>query len=341
MSQVVQTKGDPNLPTIIIQQPGRRLLLIFLLFALSVSVMINFGLLASLGDFTATTDTPTEKFHSGTKDSDNKIARVEVNFTIMPPFTERLKKTIKHVRDDDSVKGILLVIDSPGGLVSDSHEIYHKLQELAEEKPIFVQMKGIAASGGYYVAMGAGPEAPIYVEPTTWTGSIGVIIPRYDATELANKIGIEADSLATGPLKDTMNPLKELGEREREVWNEILDDSFQRFLTVIDNGRKNLTMEEIREIATGQIYTADQAVENGLVDKISFEDDTIQLLADELSLSEYRVVSYSHPLSLTESLLGASSSSQEINLDPVSKLMDTATPRAMYLFGWPFGMQSK
>ncbi|MEW4487448.1 signal peptide peptidase SppA [Thalassoglobus sp. JC818] len=338
MAERILTKGDPNMPTIIIQQRGRRWLVIILLLALGFSVLMNLGFMASFAEFAVDADQPTEKFHSGTRLADSKIARIQVGFTIMPPYTERIKKTIDHVREDDSVKGVLLVIDSPGGLVSDSHEIYHKLKLLAEKKPIYVQMKGIAASGGYYIAMGGGPEAPIYAEPTTWTGSIGVIIPRYNATELAEKVGVKSESLVTGPFKDSLNPFKDLDDQERAVWDAIIEDSFNRFLTVIDENRSNLDMEAIRELATGQVYTADQAVENGLVDEISFESDTIDLLAEKLGLSSYQVVNYSHPMSLSETLLGATTSLPKVEFDPVSSLIDLATPRAFYLFGLPHEM---
>ena len=340
MTDKILTKGDPNQPTIIIQRSSGKLFLVVLLIFLGFSMLLNLGWLVLVAELAVDADGPEEKFHSGDEYAEDKIARIEVGFTIMPPFTTRFLKTVEAVAEDDAVKGVLLIIDSPGGLVSDSHEIYHKLQHLSEKKPIYVQMKGIAASGGYYIAMGAGPDSPIYAEPTTWTGSIGVIIPRYDATELAAKVGVTADSMATGPLKDTMNPLKKLTDREREVWSEILDESFVQFLTVIDNGRKNLNMDQIRELATGQVYTANQALKNGLVDKISFEDETIKEFAIQLGLSEYQVVQYSYPLTLTETILGASTKTSAAKIDPVSKLLESGSPRAMYLFGWPYGLQT-
>ncbi|HWL08888.1 MAG TPA: S49 family peptidase, partial [Planctomicrobium sp.] len=191
----------------------------------------------------------------------------------------------------------------------------------------------IAASGGYYIAMGAGAGAPIYAEPTTWTGSIGVIMPRYDISKLADQYGVKSDSLTTGPLKDTLNPFKELTEEDRKVWMEILDDSFKRFLTVIDEGRENLTMEQIRALATGQIYTSGQAIANGLVDKIGYEDDVIKDLKEKLGLTSVRVVNYEHPKSFAESLLGAEALNPPV--DPLSQLINASVPRAMYLFGGP------
>lgn len=340
MSEKILTQGAPGTPTIIIQQPGRRLLLMLLLFALAFSVMLNFGLLASLGEYVTEGEGADEQFHSGDELAEDKIARIVVNFMITNPYTNRILKVIDQAASDPSVKGVMLVIDSPGGLVSDSHEIYHKIQQLAEKKPVHVQMKGIAASGGYYIAMGAGPDAPVYAEPTTWTGSIGVIVPRYDASDLAEKVGVKSDSLATGPLKDTLNPFKKMSDREREVWGEIIEDSFVRFLTVIDEGRSKLNMEQIRELATGQVYTADQALKNGLVDEISFEEDSLKKFQESLGLKSVRVVNYKTQISLVETLLGVSSKTPEINIDPMSSIIDASTPRAMYMFGWQQGLKS-
>lgn len=334
MNRTVQLPGGASGPTIVIQTSSRRLLIMLLLFALAFSLMINFGLMLTVAADVTETGKLEETYHSGDRLAETKIVRLQANFMITNPYTDRLIKAIKQARDDDAVKGVLLVIDSPGGLVSDSHEIYHQLQLLAEKKPIHVQMKGLAASGGYYIAMGAGPDAPIYAEPTTWTGSIGVIIPRYNATELANKVGVDAESLATGPLKDTLNPFKEMTEQERDVWNAILEDSFVQFLSVIDEGRTNLDMQQIRELATGQVYTANQAVANGLVDEISYEDDSLKKLQETLGLSSVKVVTYKHPQSLTEVLLGVNANPPEIHIDPLSSILAASTPRAMYLFGW-------
>lgn len=334
MSEKVLTKGDPGMPTIIIQQPGRRLLLMLLLFGLAFSIMLNFGLLASFADYSTDLNAPSEKFYSGDSLAEDKIARINANFMISNPYTDRIKKIIDHVSEADDVKGVLLVIDSPGGLVSDSHEIYHRLKLLSEKKPVYVQMKGIAASGGYYIAMGAGPDNPVYAEPTTWTGSIGVIIPRYNASELAKNIGVKSESLTTGPLKETLSPFKEMSEREKDVWAVIMEDSFDRFISVIADNRKNLNKEQVRELATGQVYTADQALANGLVDEISYEEDTLLELQTALGLKKARVVEYQFPLSFTETLMGGVGKAPEINVDPLKTVLEASTPRAMYLFGW-------
>lgn len=326
--------------TIVLQYPRRRWVILFLFGALFISMVMNMGLLAVVSDYGGATDGPIETFHSGELTSAHKIARIEVGFTIMPPYSDRLIDSIRQAGDDDSVKGALLVVDSPGGLVSDSHQIYHELTKLSGKKPVYVAFKGIAASGGYYIAMGAGPEATIFAEPTTWTGSIGVIIPRYNAAELAGKIGVRSDALKTGPLKDALNPFAELSDEERKVWEVILEDAFDRFLSIIDDGRPKLTKDDIRKLATGQVYTADQALKNGLVDQIGYEDDALEALKGKLGLAKVRVVEYQHPVSFVESLLGVQAPLRNVSFDPVSKLIESGVPRAMYLFGWHHGLSS-
>ncbi|MCA8998364.1 MAG: signal peptide peptidase SppA [Planctomycetaceae bacterium] len=324
--------------TVVIQYSKRRWLILFLIGVLAFSVLLNFGLMAMLGDYLAVDEGPYQTFHSGEIDSENKIARLAADFTIMPPYSGRLMDSIQAAREDDEILGALLVVDSPGGLVSDSHEIFHELKRLSESKPVIVSFKGMAASGGYYIAMGAGPDAAIFAEPITWTGSIGVIIPRYNASGLAQKVGVEPEALKTGPLKDTLNMFKDLSDEEIKVWDEILEDSFDRFLTVIDENRSNLTKDQVRDLATGQVYTANQALANGLVDQIGFEEDALAALKEKLAITDAMVVQYEHPVSLAESLLGVKTSVPEIHVDPLSKLLSTGVPRAMYLFGWQHGL---
>jgi protease-4 len=313
----------------------RKWIIRILMFALFISIMLNFGMFAQYRQYFAG-EGPLERYRSGEKKAKAKIAVIEVSGTIMPPFTKRILQSIKKAKNDDAVKGVVLVVDSPGGLVADSHQIYHRLQELSQQKPIFVSMKRMAASGGYYIAMGAGSEGRIYAEPTTWTGSIGVIIPRYDVSKLAEKWQVKSDPLKTGPFKDALSPFRELSDAEREVWTTILDDAFQRFLNVIADNRDNLDYPAVKELATGQIYTADQALKSGLVDKIGYEDDVIKDLQQHLELETVRVVSYHYPPAMLEVLTGTASAQQPKN--QWQKLLDATVPRAMYLCSWAPGI---
>ena len=328
--------SNSNQPQIIVNVPPQgggffkawftRILLSFLV----LSVFINFALLSSNVDMNTGTQ---EKFVSGDETASDRIVIIEANGTIMPPFTERIIGMVEDARDDDNVKGVVLVIDSPGGLVADSHQIYHRLKQLSAKKPVYVAMKRIAASGGVYIAMGAGENGKIFAEPTTWTGSIGVIIPRYDLSAMAEKFGLKSDSLTTGPFKDSLNMFKPLSEADRELWGAIMDDSFDRFVEIVAEGRKGLDEETVRsKLATGQVFTANQALKNGLIDEIAFDDEVVDKLQEDLGLSKVRVVKYTFTPTVLDVLLGNVEAR-----DPElfwQKAMESTVPRAMYYCSW-------
>lgn len=334
------TSAAPQRPAIASSRSSQsgRWVIRLLMIGLVVSLVANFGMYSQYKSYFTASQAPAEKFHSGDKQADDKIAVIRVRGTIMPPFTSRILKSIEKAGKDDAVKGVLLAVDSPGGLVADSHQIYHALQKLRNEKkkPIYVAMQRMAASGGYYIAMGAGESAPIYVEPTTWTGSIGVIIPRFDVSELAADWKIESVPLKTGPFKDALSPFRELSEEEKAVWDEILDDAFTRFVGVIAENRKSLDEEAVKKLATGQIYTANQALENGLVDKVGYVDDAVNDMKQELGLKLARVVTYQHSQSLADLLMGSVEAEQPAT--KWSALLDTTVPRAMYFCSWAPGV---
>ena len=332
-----------NFPSIVIQSsdaPRRRRnwLARLLLMALLASLVVNVALYWSYKEYFSIVSSPTEHFHSGERDAEAKIAVLKVTGTIMPPFTKRILSTIERAQDDPQVKGVVLSIDSPGGLVADSHQIYHRLSQLREKKPIYVSMKRMAASGGYYVAMGAGKEGKIYAEPTTWTGSIGVIIPRYDVRKLAEKLGVTADPLKTGQFKDSLSPFRELTDEERALWQGILDDSFQRFLNVIADNRADLDYKKVKQLATGRIFTAQQAksAECGLIDEIGYEEDAIDALKGKLKneqgIKKFRVVTYRFQPSLLELLTWTVEAKQPEN--EWQTILEATVPKAMYFCSW-------
>jgi protease IV len=346
MAEQLSTSPTATPPgqTIVIREAPRRSWFAWLLvFLLGVSLFFNLGqlgmLLVALGGGGSSEGDPIEVHYSGDMLADAKIALVDVSGTIMPPFTERILDTLDHIKDDSDVRGIVLVVDSPGGLVADSHQIYHKLKEVrtARNIPVYVSMGRMAASGGYYVAMGAGPGGKIYAEPTTWTGSIGVIIPRYDVSKLATDFGVRAEPLTTGPFKDALSPFREMTADERTVWEGILNDAFTRFQEVILDGRKDkLDAEQVKALATGRIYTAEQAKKNKLIDTIGYLDEAVEELKKELKLTDANVIKYEHPVSLSEVLFGNAQAKAPI--DPIRELLESSVPRAMYFCGWHAGM---
>jgi protease-4 len=319
--------------------PRRRWLTRFLIVLLLASLFLNLSLSVAFRDYVSGAQPPYERFHSGELTASNKIARLEIRGAIMPPYTERWLKSLEAIRKDDNVRGILVVVDSPGGLVADSHQIYSALRKLRDTKPAVVSMKRLAASGGYYVSMGAGPNARIFAEPTTWTGSIGVILPRYNLSELANHWGVKSEPLVTGPLKNTLDPLQDMKPEEREVWMKVLEDAFERFIEVIDDGRRDLDPPRIRELATGQVYTANQALAAGLVDAIGDEEAALDSLKQQLGLTDVRVIKYEFPTSLVDLVIGSATADTQAASDPLARLFEANVPRGFYLFGWHPGLK--
>lgn len=319
----VDSGGSP------LRAAGRRLLLSLLV----ASIFLNLMFLVSSAMSVDTSDQRVQrKHHSGSRLATDKLAIISFSGTIMPPYTEQWLEQLEAATEDDDIKGVLLAVDSPGGLVADSHQLYHEIKKLSAKKPVYVAMKRLAASGGYYLSMGIGESGKIFVEPTTWTGSIGVIIPRYNASELAEKVGVEVDPLTTGPLKDSLNPFRDLSEREREVWAAIMQDSFNRFVEVIAQNRPNLDEVRVRELATGQIYTAEQSLENGLADQMGFEEEALEALASAAGVSDYEVIEYSSPVTFLDLLVGQASARQQPTL--AESLLDAAIPKAMYYCSW-------
>ena len=208
-------------PQIIIQQPptvfGRFGKL--LLAALVIAVMVIISLYSSYHSYFSPADMPQEKYHSLAQIATKKIAIIEVNGTIMEGEDGFVKKQIDRVREDPTWSASSLRVDSPGGTVTGSDYIYHHLRKLADERklPIVVSMGSICASGGYYVAMAVGSQPDtIFAEPTTWTGSIGVIIPHYDLSGGLAKLGMSDDSIASGPLKQMGCPTQPMTPAEKK-----------------------------------------------------------------------------------------------------------------------------
>ena len=334
-----ETPGpDSAQPQIVVNvppQPGffsswfARILGSFLL----MSVVLNFALISTQAQLAQYETGTGETFVSGDREAKDGIAIIELEGTIMPPFTSRVIDHIEKATEDDSIKGVVLSIDSPGGLVADSHQIYRRMKQLAEKKPVYVSMKRIAASGGVYAAMGIGDGGKIYAEPTTWTGSIGVIIPRYDFSGVAEKFGVDSDPLTRGEFKDSLNPFRELNDRELEVWGAIIDDSYKRFISIVAEGRPGLDEETVQEkLATGQVFTAKQAIKNGLIDAIGYEEEVIETLQADLNLNTARVFKYSYtPTPLEILLSGVESRDPEVLW---RKALEASVPKAMYYCTW-------
>jgi protease-4 len=199
----------------------------------------------------------------------DKVALLEVRGMIIDvqPVIEQLVKFTK----DDSVKAIVFRIESPGGGVSPSQELYREIQRTAEKKPVVASMGSVAASGGYYIASGV---QKIYANPGTITGSIGVIAQFTNFEELFKKIGFRMEVVKSGAFKDVGNPGRAMTTEEREYLQKLLDSVHQQFVRDVARGRR-MPEEKVREIADGRIFTGEQAKEMGLVDELGGLNDAV------------------------------------------------------------------
>ena len=267
----------------------------------------------------------------------NKVVIVTLDGVIMSG-DGFVKRQIDCVKDDDSVKAIVFRVDSPGGTVTGSDYIYHYMCQLAKERdiPVVVSMGAVAASGGYYVSMVVGdtPDT-IFAEPTTWTGSIGVKIPHYDLSKLLGEIGVADDTIASHRLKTMGSFAKPMTEEERKIFQGLVNDSFERFKQIIRDGRPEFAKDPkaLDVLATGQVYTADQAVKNGLVDKIGFVEDAVDRAIElaHLDPDDVKVVKYKPEPTLAGILTGSENRTDAIQM---AALLDATSPRAYYLHTW-------
>ncbi|MEZ6068918.1 MAG: signal peptide peptidase SppA [Pirellulales bacterium] len=328
---------------------GRGLLIFFLfvlLFFLAGSMLMNLGLMASLGSSSSVERPLTERHVALSQTGTNKIAIIEVSGTITETDGGFVKRQIDQVRADDDVKAVIVRIDSPGGTVFASDYQYHHLKKLAEEReiPLVVSMGSLAASGGYYVAMAVGDtERTIFAEPTTWSGSIGVIMPHYDVSGLLTDWKIEDDSIVSHRLKGMGSPSRPMTEEERKIFQQLVTDSFDRFKEVVRSGRPKFAENEaaLDAVATGQVFTTPQAMDNGLVDEEGFLEDAIDRAVELAAIDpdNTEVVKYTQPVGLMDALMfgaqGRAAMSGRSLPGSLDGLLDLATPRAYYLWTWP------
>lgn len=179
--------------------------------------------------------------------------------------------TIKQFQDDDKIKAVVVRLDSPGGKVGPSQEVYSALLRLKKKKPVVASFGALGASGAYYIACAANT---IYALPGTMTGSIGVIMEFFDASEGLKRLGVMPNSITAGTLKDAGSPFKPMSEQERRYFKSLVDDVHAQFIEAVSSGRK-LKPETVRQYADGRVFTGRQAKDARLVDTLGGLDDAI------------------------------------------------------------------
>lgn len=194
---------------------------------------------------------------------------------------------LEQIENDPTVQAVLLAIDSPGGAVYEIREVYDRIMEVRQETsiPIYASMGSTAASGGYYIAMGADK---IYASPETLTGSIGVILSSYNLEGLYQNLGIEPVVFKSGEMKDLFSTSRAKTEEEQEILQTYIDESFQAFVEAVMAGR-NMSEEEVRTLADGRIYSGRQALENALIDELGYGKDALQELREAYQLEDAQV----------------------------------------------------
>jgi protease-4 len=234
-----------------------------------------------------------------------KVLMIDIDGTISSAletgFLSREKSIVARVFErleraaaDPWVKAVILRLDTPGGEVTASDIIYHEILRFKERRdvPVVALMMSVAASGGYYIASACDA---IVAHPSTLTGSIGVISIFPSVESLMAKVGVKVNVIKSGPTKDSGSPFRDMTADEKKIFQGIIDEYYEGFLTVVARGRKGKISEtDLRTIADGRVYTAPQALKLGLVDALGYFDDAFGRTRDLASLKSAKLVSYTY-----------------------------------------------
>ncbi len=208
----------------------------------------------------------------------DRIAVIKIEGTIVDSEPS-IEKIIKF-RKNKGVKAIILRINSPGGMVAPSQEIYQEVKKACKEKKVVVSMESIAASGGYYIACAADT---LFANPGTLVGSIGVILQIENIEELLKKIGLKSKVIKSGKYKDIGSMTREMTEQEEAILQNFSDDIHNQFIDAVAEGR-NMKREEVVKLADGRIFAGEQALDLGLIDNLGNLQDTIAMTAEMVGI---------------------------------------------------------
>lgn len=227
------------------------------------------------------------------------VGVVKINGAIME--SQRTLKALKEFEEDTSVKAVILRINSPGGAVGPSQEIYDAVKRVRKTKPVVASFESVAASGGYYIAVAA---EKIISNPGTLTGSIGVIMDFANLGELYKWAKVDRYNLKSGKFKDAGSETRPMTAEERELMQGLIDNVYQQFLHAVADGRK-LPVEKVRPYADGRVLSGDQAFQLGLVDKLGGLDVAIDTVKELAKIGEKQKVNLVYPEPKRKSLIEA------------------------------------
>jgi protease IV len=198
---------------------------------------------------------------------------------------------LKRLKEMPWVKAIVVRIDSPGGAVAPTQEIFEEIQRFKKQKPMIASMGGIATSGGYYIAAACDK---IVANPGTLTGSIGVIMQLSNIEELMKKVGVKGVNVKSGANKDLGSPFQTMSPEGRQILQGLVDDVHSQFVSAVAKGR-GLNEAQVRKLADGRVYSGSQAKELGLIDQFGTLEDAVELAAKRAGLEGEPAIYYSHP----------------------------------------------
>lgn len=287
-----------------------------------IAIMILLPILLGIILSTSSSNNKSSSFGSSTI---KKIGLVKVESTIFSSY-----ETVRQLRsflDDNTIAGVLLRVDSPGGAVAPSQEIFSEVMRFKKKKkPLVVSMGSMAASGGYYISS---PAAKIFADPGTFTGSIGVIISTPQYNELGKKLGIEMRVMKAGKFKDLLSPYRKITEPESGLVQSLLDDTHDQFISDVASAR-DLPYDTIKVVADGRVFTGRQALQKKLVDTLGGYEDALHYLKSRVGLSQKaKVIERRERLDLFSEWL----TEEIVHIFP--QLMHFVTPKgALFLFSF-------
>ncbi|MCM3471877.1 signal peptide peptidase SppA [Brevibacillus borstelensis] len=311
------------------------LFLVLAVFVLGIGVESIFGGIRNLTDHPEYAWDEHVVSGSGTA----KIVQLYVNGTItserstasVTPMADLLTEQIRRIEEDEQVKAVVLRIESPGGEVVATDELHRRLLQLKELRqiPLVVSMGSTAASGGYYLAT-AGDA--IFANPNTLTGSLGVIFTLTNYSNAIHKLGIQEYAIKSGRFKDIGSPARPLTEPERQIFQTLVNQSYDRFVDVIVKGR-SLPRERVLQIADGRIYSGEQAKRLGLVDRFGDLEDATRYALTLTGLPEAQIVRFTENISLGNLIFRMQrywSNPDPLGLERI--LQQGSTPKLLYQF---------
>lgn len=278
--------------------------------------------------FFAKTLSFSDRYYEQSGKGSGKVAVVDLNYTIFS--SEPIVRQFKKYGEDKSIKAIVLRINTPGGGVAASQEMYEAVKKVRDSgKPVVISISSLGASGGYYVSCGG---STIVADPGSLVGSIGVIINLMNFKDLAEKIGVSETTIKSGELKDAGSPFKVLSENDKEYFQSIVDDSYEQFLNVVSKERK-MDIEKLKPYADGRVFTGKKAKEIGLIDSLGTFDDAINIAAKMSGIDgEPTIIKERERISLIERILEGLSNTEIKNIKEELKNEFINQPILQYKF---------